>query len=199
MSHLINRAPGYALLLLIVFTMGVSIKGCTHHPKVGWQTLVDPTETDQSLWHEEGIIEWPNTPILVRVEPTDLMYPLILSSTEVGVVFWNLAVGCTIFEVTPRVGDVQVSMQPRPKTRSSWIASATPFYVGRPLYKIDVYELRLNDREFNNRVMAHELGHVLGMRDLHEGVDQIMYQFMRGGGLADPEVVKYLNKMYCKD
>lgn len=161
-----------------------------------------PKMTNKDLWLEEGIVGWPELP--VRVSVSGMMSEALADDVRSASEMWNLRIGCEIFTFSEDPdADITVSMEPKPKDKD-WIASFR--YVGRGHGdvrkwggKISVYRLDMFRLILRKHVMAHELGHALGLRDLYDDHDKgnVMHGKADSGEFVDPTAAIFLRQLYC--
>lgn len=195
----VNRLINLLVVALCLFTLVVSVRSCTHALQPpAYMHKVNAKRTDPGLWHKNGIIVW-ETPIRIHVKP-DPLRKMIVKDVLHGIYFWNKVVGCELFTlVLDHPSEVTVEMSLRAPKEHNWVASATPFHGEKPRYEVKIYELRVSDGLYRATVMAHELGHVLGLRDLDENPRDLMFWATSAGVNLDDSIPNYLNNLYCKE
>lgn len=194
---MIERISALALVLLGVFTVFCAVQSCT--PK--GQTLKFASPPAENHNWQKKFVAWPHIPIRIRVEKGP-MQPALLRDASLSADAWNRVIGCTVLELSTDVdAEIVVSLEPKPNDRE-WAGSAK--FVRRTFlgYKywgsnIYIYKIYYNNDLYRYNLMAHELGHALGLDDIKDSESLVMHWEISSGNRVNKEVVRLLNKLYC--
>ena len=196
---MIDRFFAILMTLVVCVTFVSSISNCSS---------ITPQRTkfvNSSLWHVQAH-EWGNLPVKVKVHDFPLKKHLE-ETTQNGIDFWNKTIGCTVLRMAKEdeVAEIDVFMSTHTKQsmKLKWVASAKMVTKSYQVWeglssRIDVYNLFM-DKTLQSNIMAHELGHSLGLNDLYDKEDQpnIMYGRSGMGTGVDERAVRLLRRMYC--
>lgn len=192
-----NKLTIASLIFLGFFTVFCSANSCggtkTHYAK-----FVNPP-SDSKIWAEDFVV-WPDLPIRVKANGT--MKPILTEDARRAADFWNSAIGCKVFEVSTHPdSEVQINITPRPED-TNWAAShihkprkrSNGFFWGS---NVNVHVLYIEDTELRTQIMAHELGHALGLDDLVKNSGLLMYWKAGDGMKVHLEALSTLKEIYC--
>jgi hypothetical protein len=186
------------LVMLCGVTLGSSLQ-CCWQSKAQTLKFVNPPNAEKD-WQQQ-FVKWPNIPVRVRVEGDAWL--LIAADTHRGVEFWNTAIGCTVLETSfQEDAEIVVSFTPQPEDT---MFAGTAQYQHRRNKKWGMYwgsDIRIHTLFFRSsalrdNIMAHELGHALGLDDQDARPSDLMYGKVSDGMYVSKEVLETLNRLYC--
>lgn len=157
---------------------------------------------NSKLWHSEGIILWAQLPVRVF---NKIPEAYIEEDTSKAVLFWNETIGCEIFSRSTNIDSEVIISFRAPFEGKNWAASSRNAvrrpkkgekYWGNDIY---VHHILPDDHKLSKNMMSHELGHVLGLKDLHslEDKNSIMYWRLGNSMNVDARTVVTLRGLYC--
>ena len=195
---MINKLLLIGLVFLGMLTGFCAVQSCAHSPNYV-QFIKPPSES--KIWQKNFVV-WPRRRAGVRVEGS--MWQMMSKDASRAMKAWNQAIGCKVFYPSWEAeAEIVISMAPQPEGEN-WAGSAK--FVPRHSKNGDAYwgsnififNLYLNDQEKRDNIMGHELGHALGLEDLAQGKNMLMYWSLSTGTDVDKEVLVTLNKIYCR-
>ena len=177
--------------------MFCTLQTCTSH-----KLYLTKAPDGSNLWHERGIILWEQLPIRVF---NKIPEAYIEEDTSKAVLFWNKTIGCEIFSRSTNVDSEVIISFNAPVEGKNWAASSHNTvrrpkkgekYWGNNIY---VHYILPDDQKLRKNMMVHELGHVLGLKDLYslEDKNSIMYWKLEQGMDVDARTVMTLRVLYC--